>query len=75
MISFGTLRQHPDLAAMIERCAYLGGMDGVSCVVGAEPIGIKPTGTMPHALNICFGEGKQNEVWQAVDDVIAEEVP
>jgi len=38
-------------------------MDSVSCVSGAEQIGIKPTGTIPHALNICFGECKQKEAW------------
>jgi nicotinate phosphoribosyltransferase len=75
VISFGTRRQHPALAAMIERCAYLGGMDGVSCVAGAERIGIEATGTMPHSLIICFGEGKQKEAWKAFDDVIAPEVP
>ncbi|MBE0517259.1 MAG: nicotinate phosphoribosyltransferase [Methanophagales archaeon] len=75
VISFGTRRQHPALAAMIERCAYLGGMDGVSCVVGAERIGLKATGTMPHALMICFGEDSQKEAWKAFDEVIAKDVP
>ncbi len=75
VISFGTRRQHPALAAMIERCAYLGGMDGVSCVAGAERIGIEATGTMPHSLIICFGEDRQKEAWKAFDEVIAKEVP
>ncbi|RZN38811.1 MAG: nicotinate phosphoribosyltransferase [Methanophagales archaeon ANME-1-THS] len=75
IISFGTRRQHPALAAMIERCAYLGGMDGVSCVAGAERIGIPATGTMPHALIICFGEGRQKEAWKAFDEVVAKDVP
>ncbi len=73
VISFGTRRQHPAISAMIERCAYLGGMDGVSCVAGAERIGINATGTMPHALIICFGE--QSVAWRAFDEVIAREVP
>ncbi len=75
VISFGTRRQHPALAAMIERCAYLGGMDGVSCVAGAERIGIEATGTMPHSLIICFGEDRQKDAWKAFDEVIAPEVP
>ncbi|MDI6886570.1 MAG: nicotinate phosphoribosyltransferase [archaeon] len=75
VISFGTRRQHPALAAMIERCAYLGGMDGVSCIAGAERIGIKATGTMPHTLMICFGEDRQKEAWKAFDEVIAKDVP
>jgi len=75
VISFGTRRQHPALAAMIERCAYLGGMNGVSCVAGAERIGIEATGTMPHSLIICFGEDKHKEAWKAFDEVVAKEVP
>jgi len=75
VVSFGTRRQHPALAAMIERCAYLGGMDGVSCVAGAEVIGIPATGTMPHALIICFGEGRQKDAWKAFDEVVAKDVP
>ena len=74
-ISFGMRRQHPALAAMIERCAYLGGMDGVSCVAGAERMEIEATGTMPHSLIICFGEDRQKEAWKAFDEVIAKEVP
>ncbi|HID20381.1 MAG TPA: nicotinate phosphoribosyltransferase, partial [Methanophagales archaeon] len=57
----------------IERCAYLGGMDGVSCVAGADRIGIEATGTMPHSLIICFGN--QQAAWKAFDDVIAKKVP
>jgi len=60
---------------MIERYAYLGGMDGVSCVAGAERTGIEATGTMPHSLIICFGEDRQKEAWKAFDEVIAPEVP
>jgi nicotinate phosphoribosyltransferase len=75
VVSFGTRRQHPALAAMIERCAYLGGMDGVSCVAGAERIGIQATGTMPHALIICFGEDRQKDAWKAFDEVVAKDVP
>ena len=73
VISFGTRRQHPALAAIIERCAYLGGMDGVSNVAGADRIGLEATGTMPHSLIICFGD--QKEAWRAFDDVIAKKVP
>lgn len=73
VISFGTRRQHPALAAVIERNAYLGGMDGVSNVAGAEAIGIKPMGTMPHALIICFGD--QVAAWKAFDEVLPEDVP
>ena len=75
IISFGTRRQHPALATMIERCAYLGGMDGISNVAGAKRVGIEASGTMPHSLMICFGKEKMEESWKAFDKVISKEVP
>jgi nicotinate phosphoribosyltransferase len=55
VVSFGARRMHPILAPMIERNAYIGGCDGVAVVKSGELIGEDPTGTMPHALIICFG--------------------
>jgi nicotinate phosphoribosyltransferase len=55
VVSFGARRMHPVLAPMIERNAYIGGCDGVAVVKSGELIGEDPTGTMPHALIICFG--------------------
>ena len=48
--SFGIRHMHPAIAPMIDRAAFIGGCDGVSGVLGAELIGEKPVGTMPHAL-------------------------
>ena len=73
VISFGTRRQHPALAAVIEKCAYMGGMDGVSNVAGASRIGIQPMGTMPHSLIICFRS--QQDAWKAFDEIMPEDVP
>lgn len=56
LLSFGARRMHPALAPMIERAAYIGGCDGVSTVLAAELMGIKPTGTMPHALVLLLGD-------------------
>lgn len=56
VISFGARRMHPALAPMIERAAYLGGCDGVAVIKSAELIGEDPSGTMPHALIIMFGD-------------------
>jgi len=56
VISFGARRMHPAIAPMIERAAYLGGCDGVAVVASAEQLGIKPSGTMPHALILCVGD-------------------
>lgn len=50
--SFGSRRQHPAIASMIERAAWIGGVDGVSNTC-AHP-GIPKSGTMPHAFVMCY---------------------
>ncbi|MDY6930784.1 MAG: nicotinate phosphoribosyltransferase [Halobacteriota archaeon] len=72
VISFGSRRQHPALALLIERSAYIGGMDGISNVAAGMKLGIEPTGTMPHALIICFGD--QKAAFEAFDEVIDPDV-
>ena len=54
--SFGIRRMHPAISPMIDRATYIGGADGVSGIMGAEIIGIEPTGTMPHAVSIILGD-------------------
>jgi len=73
VVAFGTRRMHPALAPMLDRAAYIGGLDAVSNLVGAKLIGQKPVGTMPHALIIVMGD--QVEAWKAFDEVIEPEVP
>ena len=73
VLSFGTRRQHPALAVMIERAAYIGGVDGVSNFAAEKYLGIKSIGTMPHALIISFGN--QVDAWKAFDEVVDEDVP
>ncbi len=73
VLSFGTRRQHPATAAMVERSALVGGMDGVSHVAGAETIGAEAGGTMPHALVICMRD--QVRAWTAYDRVLDEDIP
>ncbi len=72
VVAFGIRRMHPILSPMLDRAAYIGGFDGVSSLKGAEVIGEKPTGTMPHALMIMFGN--QVEAWKAFDDVVSPDV-
>lgn len=50
--SFGSRRQHPALARMVERAAWIGGVDGVSNTCAPE--GIPLVGTMPHSLVMCY---------------------
>jgi nicotinate phosphoribosyltransferase len=73
VVAFGIRRMHPALSPMLDRAAYIGGFDGVSSLKGAEIIGEKPTGTMPHALMIMFGD--QVKAWRAFDEVVSSDVP
>jgi len=73
VIAFGIRRIHPSLAPAMDRAGYIGGLDGVSSVIGAEVCGLQPTGTMPHALMIVFGD--QVEAWKAYDEVVEPESP
>ncbi len=52
VFSFGSRRQHPAIAPMVERSAWIGGVDGVSNTA-AMP-GIPLAGTMPHAFVMCY---------------------
>jgi len=73
LISFGIRRMHPALSPMIDRASYIGGFDGISSLSGAKISGIEPTGTMPHALIIVFGD--QVKAWKAFDEIMSPEVP
>jgi len=53
--SFGARRIHPAITPMIERNAFIGGVDGVSTTLGAKLIGQQPVGTIPHALVLILG--------------------
>jgi nicotinate phosphoribosyltransferase len=69
--SFGSRRQHPALARMIERAAWIGGVDGVSNTCAPE--GIPVVGTMPHAFVMCFN--KPEDAWRSFDKHAPKEVP
>ena len=73
LFSFGARRMHPAIAPMLERNAYIGGCDGVAVEAGAALVGLKPVGTMPHALIIIMGDTV--EALQAFDQVIDPSVP
>ena len=61
--SFGSRRQHPAIAAMIERSAWIGGVDGVSNTCAPE--GMPVVGTMPHAFVMCYP--RPEDAWKAFD--------
>lgn len=63
LYSFGSRRQHPAIAGMIERSAWIGGVAGVSNT--CAPAGIPLAGTMPHALIMSLGSA--GDGWAAFD--------
>lgn len=73
VLAFGIRRMHPAISPMLDRAAYIGGFDGVSGILGAKLIGIRPSGTMPHTLILIFGD--QVSAWKAFDEVIDPSIP
>ncbi len=75
VLSFGARHVHPAMAATVERSALLAGFDGFSHVAAGDLLGREASGTMPHALVICFGPGEQEAAWTAFDDAVDDVVP
>ncbi len=73
VLFFGLRALHPAIQPMADRAAYIGGMDGVAGKLSEKYIGVKPKGTMPHALMIIFGD--EENAWKAFDEHLPEEVP
>jgi nicotinate phosphoribosyltransferase len=71
VFSFGSRRQHPSIAAMIERAAWIGGVDGVSNT--SAPEGMPVVGTMPHAFVMCYETPE--DAWKAFDRTAPKSVP
>ncbi|MET1160815.1 MAG: nicotinate phosphoribosyltransferase [Thermoprotei archaeon] len=73
VLFFGLRALHPAIAPMADRAAFIGGVDAVSGVASEKYLGLRPTGTMPHALVIVFGD--QVKAWKAFDEVVEPDVP
>lgn len=71
VFSFGSRRQHPAIAAMIERSAWIGGVEGVSNT--CAPDGMPVVGTMPHAFVMCYE--KPEDAWRSFDRNAPKDVP
>ncbi len=72
VLFFGLRALHPAIAPMADRAAYIGGCDAVSGALSEEALGLKPQGTMPHALIIVMGDPV--EAWKAFDEVVEKDV-
>src|SRR6266513_6560606 len=56
VIGFGARHVHPSIADQMDYASVVGGCVGASTPAGARLAGLAPTGTMPHALIIIFGD-------------------
>jgi nicotinate phosphoribosyltransferase len=56
VIGFGARHVHPSVADQLDYASVVGGCVGASTPAGARMAGLSPTGTMPHALILIFGD-------------------
>lgn len=85
VLSFGSRHNHPATAAIMERAAYIGGVDGYSNIAASDDVPEDPSGTMPHALMLScdtlnsapFDEKKQARLraWNAFNQGVDDDVP
>ncbi len=54
--SFGVRHVHPLIAGVMDYAAIVGGCAGCSSPAGAALAGVEPSGTMPHALVLIYGD-------------------
>ncbi len=73
VLYFGLRGAHPAISPMLDRAAYIGGVDGISGAFNEEYLGVKPKGTMPHALILVIGD--EAVAWRAFDEVVDKDVP
>lgn len=73
VISFGARHVHPDITDVLDYAAIVGGCVGASTPAGARLAGLNPTGTMPHALVLIFGDTVEAAL--AFDRDLEPEVP
>jgi nicotinate phosphoribosyltransferase len=59
VISFGARHVHPKVADVMDYAAIVGGCITGSTPAGAKLAGLSPSGTMPHALILIFGDTVQ----------------
>jgi nicotinate phosphoribosyltransferase len=72
VVSFGARHVHPNVSAIMEYCAIVGGCVTCSTPLGAALAGLAPSGTMPHAYILIVGDtaGAAEAFDQAMDDTV-----
>jgi len=73
VLSFGSRHNHPATAAIMERAAYIGGVEGYSNVAAEGTVPMEPSGTMPHALMLSVEDCER--AWMAFDQAVDNSVP
>jgi nicotinate phosphoribosyltransferase len=73
VVSFGARHVHPAVAPHMDYAAIVGGCATGSTPQGARLAGVSPSGTMPHAMILCFGDTVQAAI--AFDRHMPPEVP
>jgi nicotinate phosphoribosyltransferase len=73
VIGFGARHVHPSVADQLDYASVIGGCVGASTPAGARLAGLNPTGTMPHALVLIFGDTVRAA--EAFDRHIAPDIP
>jgi nicotinate phosphoribosyltransferase len=73
IVSFGARHVHPAVVAVMDYAATVGGCVSCSSLAGARLAGVSPSGTMPHAMIICFGDTVRAAI--AFDKHMPPEVP
>jgi len=73
VLSFGARHVHPSVVDVMEYSAIIGGCKGCASTAGARLAGIKPTGTIPHALIIILGSTAKASI--IFDKHMSSEVP
>jgi nicotinate phosphoribosyltransferase len=72
VISFGARHVHPNVAAVMDYSAIIGGCKACSTILGAEMTKTAPSGTMPHSLILVMGDTVRATI--AFDKHISEDV-
>ena len=72
VVSFGARHVHPRVSSRLEYAAMVGGFVGCATPAGARLGDVSPTGTIPHAMILVFGDTV--EATKAFDQHIAPEV-
>jgi len=73
IISFGARHLHPLVASRMDYAAIIGGCTTGSTPMGARLAGKEPSGTMPHAMILCFGDTVEAAL--AFDRQVERDVP